>query len=557
MPLLLSALSPDHVPSRVIIASLRSLNNIATARFSLKLTHDHVPSCHTIYTQESLENFVALLQQQPSSLVAQQQVLYTANLIALTCQDDDTGEKLVKAGVVDALASHIAMFAAPQGHSMHVPNTLHSNERRLQLILRGVMRAIAAIAGGSAYRAYRFILSPSLRKVFSTPIRRALLDTNPLVIRSSISGHAGRPNDALPLGQLLPKVLAPQSKSVSFGSQSFPALASLASSRYGMEQSGGDVGVSSPLFVWLLHTARTQYGTTRLAALRLLARVNVALNANQGVPNSDTLNRVREKERQMALLAIPLAVKLVQEAAGAMPETCQDPSEFLEIQEDACLVLAELIHNMPELQKTAFEAKSCVQSIAQILRKSFDPVTLARPMWSAQTQGWGHAPDSGPSSTLGDPGLLPEIAHAMKCRQGALEALAGIAEREDAHRKAIVDSGIIQFLIDSLTPLPKSVAPFSSSGRNQITSPKDGNTIPVLIAACHAARYIARSVALLRTSLIDVGIAKPIFTLLQHPNNAVKVAATDVSCNLVLEFSPMRQVCSVYLSTVILVITLS
>jgi hypothetical protein len=52
---------------------------------------------------------------------------------------------------------------------------------------------------------------------------------------------------------------------------------------------------------------------------------------------------------------------------------------------------------------------------------------------------------------------------------------------------------------------------------------------------------MSRSVSVLRTSLIDGGIAKPLIALLDHPSLDVQVAATDVCCNLLPDFSPMRE----------------
>jgi hypothetical protein len=124
--------------------------------------------------------------------------------------------------------------------------------------------------------------------------------------------------------------------------------------------------------------------------------------------------------------------------------------------------------------------------------------------------------------------------HVMKCRAGALDALAAIAEKEDVNRKAVIDSGVISNIIDSLAP----ISAFDSS----VLPSKNGNTIPVLLAACHAATALSRSVSLLRTALIDAGITKPIYALLAFPDIEVQIAATNVICNLVLEFSPMRQV---------------
>ena len=41
---------------------------------------------------------------------------------------------------------------------------------------------------------------------------------------------------------------------------------------------------------------------------------------------------------------------------------------------------------------------------------------------------------------------------------------------------------------------------------------------------------------------MDAGLAAPLFVLLRNQDTEIQVAATAVICNLVLEFSPMRDV---------------
>lgn len=158
-------------------------------------------------------------------------------------------------------------------------------------------------------------------------------------------------------------------------------------------------------------------------------------------------------------------------------------------------------------------------------------------MWSPQPTSDLQPATSASSSSLGDAGLPQEVIFALKCRAGALEAVAAISEREDAIRKDLIEAGIATHIIDSLTPFPESATSATSP-----PNPKDGNTISVILAACQAATAMSRSVGNLRTSLIDAGLGKPVFALLKHPDNAVQIAATDVSINLVLDFSPMREV---------------
>jgi hypothetical protein len=128
----------------------------------------------------------------------------------------------------------------------------------------------------------------------------------------------------------------------------------------------------------------------------------------------------------------------------------------------------------------------------------------------------------------------------MRYRESILKALAALVPFKDEYRKAVCENGVVPYIIDSLKPRPSDApADATSMPKNSAT---DGNPTPTILAACGAARMLTRSVSVLRTSLIDAGVAQPLFVLIKHPDLEVQIAATAAICNLALDFSPMKQV---------------
>lgn len=211
-----------------------------------------------------------------------------------------------------------------------------------------------------------------------------------------------------------------------------------------------------------------------------------------------------------------------------------------------------LITDSEYLQKAAFDA-GVISKLSKLLKASYDPVLeLANPRsWSP------HIPEDGENldvqhPRLGENGQPPLLIHKIKVREAALKAIAALVPFKDEYRKAIVDQGMMPYIVESMSSNPGKPSPKSSDKLEKGLHPsteseaKQGygiNPISVLIAACGAIRALSRSVSVLRTTLIDNGVAKPVFRLLQHPDIEVQIAATGTVCNLVTDVSPMREVC--------------
>lgn len=70
---------------------------------------------------------------------------------------------------------------------------------------------------------------------------------------------------------------------------------------------------------------------------------------------------------------------------------------------------------------------------------------------------------------------------------------------------------------------------------------EDPNT-NVKLAAVKCLHSLSRSVQQLRTSFQDTAVWKPIMKLLQDANDNMMTVASSALCNLLLEFSPSKEV---------------
>lgn len=516
---LLDALSPN-TSTRLVTATLQLLRNLAVACANAEESNDVVPQ----YLFHNFQPFAgsninvahAILADRTSSDAAKQAQL-VAEIIALTAHYDEHSQSVfTDCRVLETLTPLLMPLDQPRVTVNLIPS---------------VASAISSIIHGSAFRAHRFILCSSVSDMLSGELDEYEYHRAPA----------------------LPNLNSQSAVTTSFNngvSRAFPAMGSMQQGRARAyappDVDGGDVASvahrANALISHLLAIVRScRSPADRLAVLRLVAQVNNVID-----DNSQQSRRKQERERQLSMLAVPLAVQLVKQGTDvkAIPteSSIHDPREREEsrlVKEQACEVLSLLIEGNKVLQEAAVDA-GAIKHICPLLKRTFDNVTPSKPMWSQRSNSAATANQDDPTCQLGSRGLPAEILHAMKVRHGALEAIATLAEKEDLHRKAVVEAGVMSCIIDSLKPFPSNYLA-EIAGKPGQMSVKDGNTTPVILAACHAARVLSRSVSLLRTSLIDAGVAKPIYALLSHPDIDIQIAATDCVANIVLEFSPMRE----------------
>lgn len=536
---LVDTMSIDHgeVDSRLIAAALHALKSIALFCSTAEEPLVEYDFWSAVINGSTLSNMDRILKTGDKD-----QVRLIAEIISVIPGDREREKHkswITTCGVLDTLTSLLVSHAVSSRLLHYSGNASQLPPPPPDAVLPCVLAAIAATIDGSNYRAQRFILAPAVRDLFT----RSGNDSNDY--RQQFGARQGFMNS---YESLLPPLHIPTNKTISHnpGSTNFPALKTLQNGKNGQSQLNGapligDIDHSNAVCGWLIVLVRSVSGLHRVIALRLLAVVASAIEVDPAGPSHRTefLQKTRERQRQLALLAVAPAVQLIKDINDAtISDNTKSQKEARLIKEQACAVLALLVSCHKDLQVAAVEL-GAIKQVCPVLKKSFDNVTLAKPMWSAKSSVPSD-PNAPATYHMGSPTFPPEISHAMRCREGALKALGALAAKEDVHRKAIIDSGVVSHITDSLKPFAPNAAADALSQRTPV-APKDGNTVPVIIAACHAAVSMSRSVSVLRTSLIDGGIVKPLIQLLHHPSLDVQIAATDACCNLLPEFSPMRE----------------
>ncbi|KAF1844702.1 ARM repeat-containing protein [Cucurbitaria berberidis CBS 394.84] len=547
LPPLLEALRPSETPSKLVTTTLKSLNQIVDAVAQEKPWVDMSDTSsrsslafavnEQIYTKQVIESLAEILAQVAGTTRVNQQIESTVRLIMKTCREDCQKKLLVDAGILDLLAEKLAAVAATDDS---LPDTKQSTHDKLpSACMPDILEAISAIIKDSHFYTARFLYSQPIQQLFGWPKERS----------AAYDGHSSS-SQSNTWDKLIPRVQTMASKSDPY-TKSWPALGAYnpavgesntrLPSMESLQQTSSRSVITdeseSPLFIWLMYVARRGEGRERLAACWLLALLK---KFGERWPLNDPSKTTRE--RHFSYLIVPLVVKMIEDSsptseqakrANNLSPTARDEMRF--VLERSPLVLAELIGGNKPLQSAAVDAR-ILPTLVQILKKSFDiPATSSKPLWQPRSSHEVKDTTIDPaSSTLGRPGLSADVLHAFKYRESVLLALAAIAGDQDGYRKLVIEMGAATQIIEALVPYTESNEPGAPS------TIKDGNPDTVLIAACKVTRSLSRSVSVLRTSLIDHGVAQPVFDLLTHPSVKVQIAATEVITNLVLEVSPMR-----------------
>ncbi|KAF3941716.1 hypothetical protein ABW19_dt0206050 [Dactylella cylindrospora] len=308
----------------------------------------------------------------------------------------------------------------------------------------------------------------------------------------------------------------------------------------------------SPFIHWLITYIRHEKEPlTRLVAVGLLTDL-----VHAGCVSKKNVKKI-------GLFIVPMLVRYLDEpdtstvtVKKAYDLSFQAQETEWAVREQAPTILATLLTDNQRLQAAAVES-GAVKRLTGMLKRAFDAIPAGSEidgsLFEAHDMLWNEK----------------LRAHQLKVREGTLRALAAIALFEDDHRKKIIDSGALAFVVGSLTPEPSledsdvhdvdlvmgGMQDYALTGSQLPTVPENdaaasfsppetsrtGNPVPVLIAATNVVRSLSRSVNVLSTSLIDWTVSEPLFRLLSHESIQVRIAATAALCNLVMEFSPLRK----------------
>ncbi|CAD6449758.1 1efa7c44-e461-4426-b87d-424147c100c9 [Sclerotinia trifoliorum] len=501
LPAILSNLCPISNPPQIVLAALRALSNLAESAMLATSTHPITIKslAAALFVRPHLASLTRIISQTSSSHIIQNQISLAATLIARICRQESYQQSLATSGVLDALAVRLASFVVAQGLVVPGADIIAHREAAWNTFNTGSL---------SSRQSQLSAIDYLLPIVPQYPVKSAQASAFPPL------GSSGSREPLNGRGK---------STSTSIWSEPPPERnGSPQESQAALEDP------ETPLVAYLIFIMRSREGEERLMASYLLT---VLFRAG-------LINKAREPA--LGLLVVPLLVQMLGE------EATQVKSKDISCDHES-------LRRTPS--KATFQSKAMTK-LSKLIKLSYEPVPE-----SVNAQHWSPIKPNAeedyveqtPSSRLGDPGQSALLVHKIKVRESVLRAIASLIPFKEEHRKSVVDNGIIPYIVESLNPNPqKPSTKVNEKGdkaekKNDSSNPEvkqEGygiNPVGVLIAACTATRALARSVCILRTTLIDNGVVAPIFPLLSHQDIEVQIAATAAVCNLLTDVAPMRE----------------
>uniref|UniRef100_V5EY93 Uncharacterized protein n=1 Tax=Kalmanozyma brasiliensis (strain GHG001) TaxID=1365824 RepID=V5EY93_KALBG len=264
--------------------------------------------------------------------------------------------------------------------------------------------------------------------------------------------------------------------------------------------------------------------TTLLLNLRQSSNPNVRLAAFSCLANIVKVQPFSAKTHQCVLEVL---MELLDTPSGPRAGSVSQGASTVETQIQAAFSIARLVADNVTLQTLATESFGALQKLATLLdqacNRSQPPSGKAER--GSTTTILGSIAVSTPrhDATLGvAPPAVDESA--IRLREACLTALAALTFQHDEPRRKLIDT-------------------VSPSVLTMVVSSIGFPALGVRVAACRLARALSRSLSILRTSIVDAGVAPKLVSLLQDPEEeeVVKIEATAAICNLVLDFSPMKK----------------
>ena len=552
-PSLLSLLSNFDSHPEISLHALKTLNTIANSVcLSSPGQEDHGKSLTTLlYCRDTLSILSKIIQQTSATPLVQQQVVLTASLISKTCINEHQRFLAAQDGLLMALARTTAPLV--------LDGLRYPFYAKTRTPLPSILDAVKAVIGVTQSRGIQFLgeLDRVLDRYFAAMAEGH--DSGPDESNTDLNnlkGSHGRqylpeqipimlPQIPIIIGRYVSKLQTggypvPSQLRVPIKQAQSPRSMSTAieaNQRQGLEH----VNEESLLIHLLLHIFRSSDDTVGLAAAGLLV----------------TFHRLRltkgPMEHVFAMLLVPSLVRMlgVESKAPSAESLRISASTLKATKEEAAGILAILTNGCLETQHAAVGA-GATKKLSQLLKESFDPLpsVASDQVWSPEaTDSHPYSPKSQSreeAHRLGPSGTSLAAYHTLRLREAVLTALAAIASENDDYRRLVIDSGVVPFVIKSLKAAPVEINRTGSEGSSEEpTIPSQqliSNHRDVALAACGTARALSRSVSTLRTSLMDAGLPDPLFALLKSQDLEIQIAATGVLCNLVLKFSPMRDV---------------